>query len=61
MWLYSILEKNKHESKKLNEGRGTVGKIPVLGMRERVKAKVVENRKAETLGGEISSSINHIG
>ena len=28
-------EKNKHESKKLNAGRGTVGKTPVLGMRER--------------------------
>jgi transposase-like protein len=29
------LEKNKHESKKLKAGRGTVGKTPVLGMRER--------------------------
>jgi transposase-like protein len=28
-------ETNKHESKKLNAGRGTVGKTPVLGMRER--------------------------
>lgn len=28
-------ERNKHESKKLNAGRGTVGKTPVLGMRER--------------------------
>jgi len=28
-------EKNKHESKKLNAGRGTVGKTAVLGMRER--------------------------
>src|SRR5271157_362800 len=26
---------NKHESKKLKAGRGTVGKTPVLGMRER--------------------------
>ena len=23
-------EKNKHESKKLHQGRGTVGKIPIL-------------------------------
>lgn len=29
------LEKNKHESKKINAGHGTVGKTPVLGMRER--------------------------
>jgi len=29
------IEKNKHESKKLKAGRGTVGKMPVLGMRER--------------------------
>ncbi len=28
-------ERNKHESKKLNAGRGPVGKTPVLGMRER--------------------------
>jgi len=54
------LEKNKHESKKLNEGRGTVGKVPVLGMRERggrAKARVVENRKAETLGRQITGTV----
>src|SRR5246127_4953070 len=28
------IEKNKHESKKLKAGRGTVGKTAVLGMRE---------------------------
>lgn len=28
-------EKNKHESKKLKMGRGTIGKTAVLGMRER--------------------------
>lgn len=28
-------EKNKHESKKLKAGRGSVGKVAVLGMRER--------------------------
>src|ERR1700691_5589572 len=28
-------EANKHEHKKLHAGRGTVGKTPVLGMRER--------------------------
>ena len=29
------LESNKHEADKLKEGRGSVGKTPVLGMRER--------------------------
>ena len=29
------IEKNKHESKKLKAGRGTVGKTAVVGMRER--------------------------
>lgn len=29
------LEANKHESKKLNRGRGAVGKVAVLGIRER--------------------------
>ena len=29
-------EKNKHADKKLNAGRGTVGKQAVFGMRERV-------------------------
>lgn len=31
------LERNKHESKKLHAGRGTVGKTPVFAMRERGK------------------------
>ena len=30
-------EKNKHESKKLHAGRGTVGKIGVVGARQRIK------------------------
>ena len=54
------LERNKHESKKLNEGRGVVGKVPVLGMRERdgkVRVKIVEDRKAETLKREITSMV----
>lgn len=39
-------EKNKHASKKLNLGRGPVGKKPVAGVRSRsgqVKAKVIES------------------
>ena len=38
-------EGNKHASKRMQAGRGTVGKTPVLGMKERggrVKAEVVE-------------------
>ena len=49
------LEKNKHESKKLKAGRGTVGKTPVVGMKDRetnqVKAQVVEQTDATTLQG----------
>jgi transposase-like protein len=54
------LEKNKHASKKLNQGRGTVGKTPVLGMRERdgqVIAQVVESTDALTLQGEIKKNL----
>ena len=28
-------ESNKHASKKLNAGRGTAGKTPVIGLRQR--------------------------
>ena len=34
-------ERNKHASKRLNRGRGTTGKQPVLGMRERDTGRVV--------------------
>lgn len=33
-------EKNKHANKKLNAGRGAVGKIPVVGVRDRVHGRV---------------------
>ncbi|MGS4948270.1 IS1595 family transposase [Meridianimarinicoccus sp. RP-17] len=45
-------EKNKHASKKLRAGRGTVGKTAVVGVRSEtgeVRAVVVENTKAPTL------------
>lgn len=45
-------EKNKHASKKLNAGRGTVGKAAVVGVRSEtgeVRAVVVEDTKASTL------------
>jgi len=53
-------ESNKHASKKLHAGRGTVGKTAVLGMRERngrTKATVVSGTDAKTLHAEISASV----
>nr|MDE0501932.1 IS1595 family transposase [bacterium] len=49
------IEKNKHSRMKLRAGRGTVGKVAVVGMRERdsgmVTAKVVDAANANTLQG----------
>ena len=49
------IEKNKHSRMKLHAGRGTVGKVAVVGMRERksgmVTAKVVDAANAHTLQG----------
>jgi hypothetical protein len=46
-------EKNKHSHKRLNTGRGAVGKSPVFGMRERETGRVIalpiDNTKATTL------------
>ena len=46
-------EANKHEHKKLHAGRGSVGKVAVVGAKDRgtnrVKAKVVSDTTAETL------------
>ena len=46
-------ERNKHKGKKLNAGRGAVGKTAVVGAKDRktnkIKAKVVENTDAKTL------------
>lgn len=47
-------EKTKHASKKLNAGRGTVGKTAVIGIRGEtgnVKAELIPNTKARTLQG----------
>lgn len=48
-------EGNKHSSKKLKAGRGTVGKTPVAGVKDRrtrkVRARVVSDTKAATLQG----------
>jgi transposase-like protein len=53
-------EKNKHESKKLHRGRGGIGKVAVVGMRERggrTKAKVVSKADGITLHGLIHENI----
>ncbi len=54
-------EKNKHVDKKLRAGRGTVGKTPVLGMRERETGRVIavplEDTEAHTIGAEIHARI----
>ena len=53
-------ESNKHESKKLKEGRGAVGKTPVMGMKERngkVVATVVENANKATAETVIEKNV----
>jgi len=53
-------EKNKHASKKLNQGRGTVGKMHVHGLRDRneqVALQVVKTDDAPTLQGIIKENV----
>lgn len=53
-------EMNKHASKKLRAGRGTVGKTAILGMRERggdVKATVLVDTKAVTIQAELAANV----
>ena len=53
-------EANRHESKKLKAGRGTVGKQAVLGMRSRegrVVAKPISDTSGETIGREVYSGV----
>lgn len=53
-------EKNKHTSKKLNAGRGTVGKSAILGMRERggrTMAKHVQSVDTISLHTEVHKHI----
>ena len=56
-------EKNKHFSKKLKAGRGTAGKTPVFGMRERgghVRGIVLKDTTAQTIQNKLNSNIaNH--
>ena len=48
-------ERNKHQSKKLNTGRGTVGKTAVIGVKERGTNKV----SASPIASTDSTSINN--
>ncbi len=54
-------EKNKHSSQKLRAGRGAVGKMAVVGMKDRetgkVVAEVVRETDAETLQGFVTDNV----
>lgn len=53
-------EKNKHADKKLHAGRGTVGKIAVMGLKQRdgkLKAMPIPDTSAKTLHGKIKRCI----
>lgn len=53
-------ESNKHEHKKLNQGRGSVGKTPVLGMRERggrTKAMTIQATSMEEIQSAIHANV----
>ena len=55
-------ETNKHASKKLNKGRGAVGKITVMGMKDRksnhVMAEATETNDKPTMHGFINDHAN---
>ena len=54
-------EKNKHADKKLRAGRGTVGKTPVIGLRERrsgrVKAHPIRGTEASQLQSAVRAEV----
>ena len=53
-------ETNKHLSKRLNAGRGAVGKTPVVGAKQRqgrIKAQPVRNADKATLQGFVTKSV----
>src|ERR1039458_9053748 len=53
-------ERNKHEAKKLKAGRGAVGKVAVLGMRERggrVIATKMDMRSLTPVHGQIHDNV----
>ena len=51
-------EKNKHKSKKLNAGRGTVGKTPVVGMKDRETNQVSAKPMASVTQASISELVD---
>lgn len=57
------LERNKHGRKKLNAGRGPVGKTPVVGVKDResgkVAAHVVHSVDGNTLAGIVEAHTEH--
>lgn len=53
-------ERNKHADKRLNAGRGAVGKVPIIGAKERggrIKAKPINGTDKRTLEGFVSASV----
>jgi len=54
-------ERNKHARKKLRSGRGSVGKVPVFGMRERyhghIKAFPIKSASGRTLKSMIAKHV----
>lgn len=53
-------ERNKHMDKRLNSGRGAVGKAAVIGAKERngkIKVKVIERTDAATLEGFVLGNV----
>ncbi len=54
------LEKNKHKDKKLNAGRGTVGKVAVVGAKDRetnqIVAQVIPDTTKSTLQGFVEQT-----
>jgi transposase-like protein len=54
-------ERNKHSSQKLKAGRGTVGKAPVLGIRDeagKIRAAPIPDTKGSTLKSFIHSHVD---
>jgi len=54
------LEKNKHSDKRLKAGRGTVGKMAVIGAVERdgeIRVRYIQTTDAETLGDFITDNV----
>ncbi len=53
-------ERNKHKSKRLNAGRGAVGKSAVIGAKERngkIRARVIEKTDTATLEGFVLGNV----